>query len=216
MARGMANYTAYRLLSGVKAAYSGKAGRIFKLKLSTLNPITHIGNWMDGLTKEKDTSQVVVPASNQQTSVLPETETAKDAEVVSGHFVPDQTIVINSPDAQMYTEQLRKTIQSFNEDKMTPMKWLVVKFFEFLSYLGPILVALVVGSAIGDAWSGPFTFRDPWTVYSYVISVVLELMLPALGYACTVALKQALNDRSKVGLFVALGLLFLALATGNS
>src|SRR5260370_13795101 len=171
---------------------------------------------MDGMTIEKNTNQVVVPASNQHKSVFPETETAKDAEVVSGHFVPDQTIVINSPDAQMYTEQLRKTIQSFNEDKMTPMKWLVVKFFEFLSYLGPILVALVVGSAIGDAWSGPFTFRDPWTVYSYVISVVLELMLPALGYACTVALKQALNDRSKVGLFVTLGLLFLALATGNS
>ena len=41
-------------------------------------------------------------------------------------------------------------------------------------------------------------------------------MLPALGYAVTVVLKQALNDRSKVGLLVGLALLFLALATGNS
>src|SRR2546430_7566606 len=109
---------------------------------------------MEGLTKQEDTSQVLAPANNQQTTVLPESEEAKNAEIVSGHFVPDHTITISSPDAQMYTEQLRKTIQSFNEDKMTPMKWIVVKFFEFLSYFAPILVALVVGMAIGDAWSG--------------------------------------------------------------
>src|SRR5215472_8669514 len=118
-----------------------------KVKLPTLNPITHVTNWMDGLTKEKDTSQVVAPVTNNQPTVLPEPEEVKDTEVVSGQFIPDQTIVINSPDAKIYTEQLRKTIQSFNEDKMTPMKWIVIKFFEFLSYFAPILVAFVVGMA---------------------------------------------------------------------
>ena len=178
---------------------------------------------MDGLTQQKDSSQSVTPVTNSQTAVLPENdnlaitdERGREAEVVSGQFIPDQVITVPSNSAEVYTQQLRKTIANFNEDKMTPMKWLVVKFFEFLSYIAPILVALVVGMAIGSAWSGPFDIHNPWTVYSYVISVVLELMLPALGYALTVTLKQALMDRSKVGLLIVLSLLFLGLATGNS
>jgi hypothetical protein len=186
-----------------------------------LDPRIHISNWMDKVTTQKDTS--LAPTANSQTAVLPESDTlaitderGREAEVVSGHFVPDQVIAIPANKAEMYTEQLRQTIQSFNEDKMTPMKWVVVKFFEFLSYTAPILVAFVVGSAIGSAWAGPFNFGNPWAVYSYVISIVLELMLPALGYACTVVLKQTLSDRSKVGLLIGLAILFLLLATGNS
>lgn len=171
---------------------------------------------MDGLTKEKDSNQTLAPTNNQQTAVLPKSENVKNAEVVSGQFVPDQMITVNSGKAEAYTIQLRKTIASFNEDKMTPMKWLVVKFFEVLSYFAPILVALVVGMAIGNAWAGPFDIHNLWCAYSYVISVVLELMVPCLGYACTVVLKQALMDRSKVVLFIGLSLLFVGLAVGNS
>jgi len=164
----------------------------------------------------------MAPAANQQTAVAPfapnsviTDERGRDAEVVSGTFVPtiDAT---GRTSASIHTEELRRTIQSFNEDKMTPMKWVVTKFFEFLSYLAPILVAIVVGSAIGFAWSGPFDIHVPWTVYSYVISIVLELMLPVLGYATTVVLKQALSDKSKVGLLIALAILFIGLALGNS
>lgn len=187
-----------------------------KVRLSSFNPVTHISSWMDGLTQQKSSSQSVTPTVNQQTTVSPETEDVKDAEIVSGQFVPDQAITMSVNNAEVYTERLRKTIANFNEDKMTPMKWFVVKFFEVLSYLAPILVAFVVGMAIGDAWSGPFDIHNPWTIYSYVISIVLELMLPALGYALTVTLKQALIDRTKIGLLVVLGLLFLGLATGNS
>ncbi len=187
------------------------------MELKSFNPITMVSGWMDKATMQPgDTSQAVAPAQNNQTTVLPETETVKDAEVVSGQFIPDQTIVVPSGKAEVYTEELRKTIASFNEDRVTPMKWLVIKFFEVLSYFAPILVALVVGMAIGNSWAGPFDIHNLWGVYSYVISIVLELMVPCLGYACTVVLKQALMDRSKVVLFVILASLFLALAVGNS
>jgi hypothetical protein len=185
--------------------------------LKSFNPLTMVSNWMDKATAQPgDTSQAVAPAQNNQTTVLPETETVKDAEVVSGQFIPDQTIVVPSGKAEIYTEQLRKTIASFNEDRVTPMKWIVIKFFEVLSYFAPLLVAFVVGLAIGNAWAGPFDIHNLWGVYSYVISVVLELMVPCLGYACTVVLKQAFMDRSKVALLVILSVLFLALAVGNS
>ncbi len=181
-----------------------------------MNPITRITTWMDNVTAQKDTGQAVAPVNNNQTIVLPESETAKDAEVVSGQFVPDQVIAIPANNAQIHTERLRRTIASFNEDKQTPLKWLVVKFFEVLSYLLPVLIAWIVGMAIGDAWSGKFDWGDSWNVYSHAISLALELMLPALGYAVTVSLKQAFHDRSKVVLFVVLASLFLALAVGNS
>src|SRR5690348_7016502 len=102
-----------------------------------MNPITRITTWMDNVAAQKDTGQAVAPVNNNQTVVLPESETAKDAEVVSGQFVPDQVIAIPSNNAQVHTERLRRTIASFNEDKQTPLKWLVVKFFEVLSYLLP-------------------------------------------------------------------------------
>jgi hypothetical protein len=186
------------------------------LKLADLNPITHIGNWMDKATFPKDepTSTAVAPADG--TTVITD-ERGREAEIVSGTFVPDIPINASSyNNAHKHTEHLRKTIASFNEDKMTPLKWIIVTFFTFLSYTAPILIALVVGMAIGEAWAGPFDIKKPWTVYSYSISVTLELMLPALGYAVTVILKQAFNDRSKVGLLVSLALLFVALAVGNS
>ena len=180
---------------------------------------TRVGDWIQQKVSSQP-STAIAPATNEQVATMPvqsviTDERGREAEVVSGTFIPtiDAT---GRTSASVHTEELRRTIQSFNEDKMTPMKWVVVKFFEFLSYTAPILVAFVVGSAIGSAWAGPFTIANPWAVYSYVISIVLELMLPALGYTLTVVLKQTLSDKSKVGLLIGLTILFLLLATGNS
>lgn len=182
-----------------------------------------------GLTQKLDPrTWFTTPLSNEnepktETSLTPVNnnmaitdERGREAEVVSGHFVPDQTITINSGSAEKHTEQLRKTIASFSEDRMSPLKWIVVKFFEVLAYLLPIGIAYVVGMAIGDAWSGKFNWADSWNVYSHAISLALELMLPALGYAVTVSLKQAFGDKSKAWICAVLGFLFLGLAVGNS
>jgi len=160
-------------------------------------------------------STAVSANSSQTTIVAP--DQPKDAEVVSGQFIPDQTIVIDGEsEAHKHAARLRTTIETFNEDRQTPLEWVVVKFFTVLAYLLPIVVAYVVGCAIGQKWSGAFTFRDPWTVYSYVISVGLEMMIPVMGYSVTVSLKRAFKDHTQFILPIVLGLLFILLAVGNS
>jgi hypothetical protein len=181
---------------------------------------TRVGNWVmnklepDNLIDQKQ-STAVAPATNEQVAVVP--EQAKDAEIVSGTFVPTIDATGNGQmEAHKHAARLRETIESFNEEKQTPLEWLVVKFFTVLAYLLPILVAYVVGCAIGQVWSGKFDITNPWSVYSYVISVGLEGMVPVMGYSVTVAIKRAAKDRSQAALPIILGLLFLGLAIGNS
>jgi hypothetical protein len=178
-------------------------------KTKLLNPRTWFTTELDAKT---ETSLTPV---NDNMAITD--ERGRDAEVVSGTFIPTIDATGGGTARSIeHTERLRKTIESFNEDKQTPLKWVVVKFFEVLSYLAPILIAYVVGMAIGDAWSGKFNLNDSWNIYSHVISVFLEMMLPALGYAVTVSLKQAFNDKSKAVMCVVLAILFIALAVGNS
>lgn len=184
------------------------------------NPIPGVKNWVHNATAPEDTQL----ATLQQTAVAPATdnmaitdERGRKAEVVSGTFVPDQTIVVNGEsEAHKHAARLRTTIESFNEDRQTPLEWLVVKFFTVLAYLLPILVAYVVGCAIGQKWAGAFDIKNPWSVYSYVISVGLEMMIPVMGYAVTISLKRAFKDHTLIAIPIILGLLFILLAVGNS
>jgi hypothetical protein len=165
---------------------------------------------------EPSTPPSTAVATKEQTALLPETEQPKEAEVVAGTFVPNIQITTGESEAHKHAARLRQTIESFNEEKQTPLEWLVVKFFTVLAYLLPILVAYVVGSAIGQAWAGKFDWSNPWSVYSYVISVGLEMMIPVMGYSVTVAVKRAAKDRTQIALPIVLSLLFLLLALGNS
>lgn len=154
---------------------------------------------------------------NDQTTVLAPSDGSKDAEIVSGTFVPTINATGSAQmEAHKHAARLRTTIETFNEDRQTPLEWVVVKFFTVLAYLLPPFVAWIVGQAIGDAWGGKFDWNNAWSVYSHVISVSLEMMLPVMGYSVTVAVKRAAKDRSQMFVPIILGLLFLGLAVGNS
>lgn len=155
-------------------------------------------------------------SANNQTTVLAPPEQGHDAEIVSGQFVPDIQVNAGSTEAHRNAARLRQTIETFNEDKQTPLEWVVVKFFTVLAYLLPPFVAWIVGQAIGDAWGGKFDWGNTWSVYSHVISISLEMMLPVMGYSVTVAVKRGAKDRSQMFIPIILGLLFLSLAIGNS
>lgn len=170
----------------------------------------------DNLIDPNLSVSTAVTPTNDQTTVAASPEQGKDAEVVSGQFVPDIQVNAGYTDAQRNAARLRQTIETFNEDRQTPLEWLVVKFFTVLAYLLPPFVAWVVGTAIGDAWGGKFDWGNAWSVYSHVISISLEMMIPVLGYSETVALKRAMKDRSQMGWAIGIGLLFLGLAVGNS
>lgn len=142
-------------------------------------------------------------------------ERGRDAEIVSGTFVPTVNATGHA-EAHKHAARLRQTIETFNEDRQTPLEWIVVKFFTVLAYLLPPFVAWIVGQAIGDAWGGKFDWNNAWSVYSHVISISLEMMLPVMGYSVTVAVKRAAKDRSQMFIPIILALLFLGLAVGNS
>lgn len=175
--------------------------------IQKLNPRTWIASKLDTV------STALAPAANEQVATIP--EQGRDAEVVSGTFVPD--IQINTgTDAIAHTERIRKTVESFNEDRQTVLEWIVVKFFTVLAYLLPIWIAWIVGQAIGQVWAGKFDWTNPWNVYSYGISVGLEMMIPVMGYSVVTTAKRAVKDRSMMWVPIALTILFLGLAIGNS
>jgi hypothetical protein len=182
--------------------------------LKLANPITGVTTWLHSATAPKDTS--VATTTNEQVAVLP--ETPQEAEIVSGTFVPDQTITINAKgsDALAHTERIRKTVESFNDDRMVGLEWVIVHFFKALAYLLPPFIAWLVGCAIGQAFSGKFDFGNPYTWYSYGISIGLEMMIPVMGYSVTVAAKRATKDRSQIWIPIVLALFFVGLAVGNS
>jgi hypothetical protein len=175
-----------------------------------LDPRTWFTTNLD--TSTPATSTAVAPVADN--SVITN-ERGRDAEIVSGTFVPTINATGHA-EAHKHAARLRQTIETFNEDRQTPLEWFVVKFFTVLAYLLPPFVAWIVGQAIGDAWGGKFDWANAWSVYSHVISISLEMMLPVMGYAVTVAVKRAAKDRSQMFIPIILALLFLGLAIGNS
>jgi len=180
--------------------------------------LTRMQNWVDTKVysmQKPVTSTAMAPAANEQVAVIP--EQGRDAEIVSGTFVPDIQIATSGrSDAIAHTERIRKTVESFNEDRQTVLEWIVVKFFTVLAYLLPIWIAWIVGQAIGQVWAGKFDWNNPWNVYSYGISVGLEMMIPVMGYSVVTSAKRAVKDRSLMWVPIVLTLFFLGLAVGNS
>ncbi len=168
-------------------------------------------------TIDSNLSVSTAVAPNNQTTILAQPEQGKDAEIVSGTFIPTIDATGSAQmEAHKHAARLRQTIETFNEDKQTVLEWVTVKFFTVLAYILPPFVAWIVGQAIGDAWGGKFDWNNAWSVYSHVISVSLEMMLPVMGYSVTVAVKRAAKDRSQMFIPIILAILFLGLAVGNS
>src|SRR5277367_17824 len=100
----------------------------------------------DNLIDPNLSVSTAVSPTNDQTTILAQPDQGKDVEVVSGHFVPDIAVNAGYTDAQRNAARLRQTIETFNEDRQTPLEWLVVKFFTVLAYILPPFVAWVVGT----------------------------------------------------------------------
>ena len=106
-----------------------------------LDPRTWFTTNMEQTLDPNLSVSAAVSPNNQTTILAP--DQPKDAEVVSGQFIPDQTITIPANDAHKHAARLRETIETFNEDKQTVLEWLVVNFFTVLAYLLPPFVAWV-------------------------------------------------------------------------
>src|SRR5258708_5437943 len=182
------------------------------------NPVAALGNWLgrgidEGLAATNPTTSTdVVPAAQSQPVATP----AKDGELVSGTWIDSSGQALATTYAQSHTEEFRRIVESFDEEKQTATAWIIGKVYMLLAYLLPPITAWYVGMAIGDAFSGSFNLLSAWSVYAHLISVSLEMMLPVLGLAVAVQLRRSVKDRSQIAMAVTLIILFVALGVGNS
>lgn len=163
-----------------------------------------------------------LPAPSQDTALAP----SQDAQIAQGVFIdassnspalPAPIAPVNIAEAFSHTKDFRKVVDSFDEDKQTPSEWLIGKLFTALAYLMPVVFAYFVGMAIGDAFAnGPFSFSNGYSEYVHVASLFVEFSVTMFCFGAVTVFKRALKDRSQLGLFIALGITFIALSILNS
>lgn len=181
----------------------------------------------DDLTEEEQGEQPsekpsIEPVQSEEPSkglVQSESEkstTTVDAVPVERGVWIDASRIIDQGNATKRTEEFRRIVQTFDEDRQDKLAWLVGKFFTSLAYLLPLVIGWYAGLALGDTLSGTFTFAVSKNAFSHIISVGLELSIPMLGYAVAVSFKRASKDRSQTTACALLLLVFLAIAVANA
>lgn len=192
------------------------------MDLKTLNPITRLSNWLESAVSSPGTSAAIPAQAGQSTDIVPAAgdqavvAPAKEGDIVSGTWIDSNGQALASTYAQSHTEEFRRIVESFDEEKQTATAWVIGKVYTLLAYLLPPITAWYVGMAIGDAFSGSFNLLNAWSVYAHLISVSLEMMLPVLGLSVAVQLRRSVKDRSQVAMAVILIALFICLGIGNA
>ena len=161
----------------------------------------------------------IVPDANTPASTQGDDGTIyANGQAVSGHFVPSgQSQGDHTTLAATRTEQFARVVATFDEDKLHILARIVATFFTTLAYLAPLLIGYFAGAALGDTISGPFNLgAGSFNVFTHLISVVMELSIPMLGYAVAVTFKRAAKDRGQLTICAILSILFLLLAAGNA
>jgi hypothetical protein len=187
------------------------------VKPADLNPLKLA---QKGIHAAIDTLQDGTAQAEPRASLAPVQQQAPetvDGEPVTGVFVPAATTIQVGSVASMHTEQFRQVVNSFDEDKQTKLAAIVSWFFTTLAYLAPLVLGFYAGAAVGDTISNAaFTLTHATNVFYHLISIMLELSIPMLGYAVAVAFKRAAKDRTQVPMCAILAVLFICLAIGNA
>ncbi len=184
------------------------------------NVKTGVGNMINGFM---ETPQTDTTTSKEIAPVQDTTPTAQEPEngVVSGKFVEDKSAMgpatsVNISEAFNHTNNFRKVVESFDEDRQTRLEWVVGKLFNFIAYIFPSVIAYIVGMAIGDGFSNRFNLADTFNLYAHAVSVGIEIGLVMLMLGTVIVFRRALKDRSQIGLFIGLAVLFIVLSVLNS
>src|SRR5579875_3243866 len=192
------------------------------MKWNTLNPVSWVSGGltkiMESVVADQPQGQPVPPGSQSSQGMLlganlpvpapttppaavPSDEQGKPAVPVEGQFITRQ-----EQDARMLqivTAAARKTEQFLR----------VV--FSLFAYVVPSLLAVVVGLAVGDAFT-PAHASLFYFWYAHLLSVTLEASLPIMGFVTALSFRRAARDRSHIAVCAVAVLVFLALGLGNA
>jgi hypothetical protein len=203
-----------------------KAERRLKLKLSTLNPITRVTNWLDSTNQKVNSQQTpvastaVAPAANQSTEVA---SNEPETTIVTGTFVPAGADELFTESAKQ-TEQFASVIEQFDEDKQEPIEWAIWKCAAIFCYVAPFALAIPIGLGVGDVFTtplpgqpiSPLMAKPSANIAIHMLCLFLEILMPILGLTAVLAFKRALKSKAAIGGFVFVGLFFITVSLGNA
>ncbi|MBX5458779.1 MAG: hypothetical protein IRZ31_17950 [Thermogemmatispora sp.] len=112
-------------------------------------------------------------------------------------------------------ERYRRQIDEFDEDREPPLGRLVRQIVVIAAYLGPLVVAWVVGLELGDAFAGGSWSLDSYNLGMHVTALLAELLTGGLALASAHALKKTLADRAYLARCVGAATLFVVLSGGS-
>jgi hypothetical protein len=121
------------------------------------------------------------------------------AQLVNGEVFEDDMIDIDARGEALHPshfERYRKLIDSFDEDRETPLEKGVRWLFLLLAYLLPVAVAYAMGKEIGDAYGGPFSWSDGWSLGMHTVAMAGEFALAMMTLSAATALRRMVTDAS--------------------
>src|SRR5260370_1928815 len=138
------------------------------------------------------------------------------AQLVGEEVYEDDMIEVQIPAPSNHFERYRRLIDSFDEDRESPLEKLVRWFFLLLAYLLPLLVAYAMGKEIGDAYGGAFNLTDGWSLGTHTVAMAGEFALAMMTLSCATALRRMTTDGSYAPKFVGslVSFLLFSLASG--
>lgn len=136
-----------------------------------------------------------------------------------GHRAPAQNPAsprTASPTAEeLMQSAMQEAMQSTDTTDTGLEKW----FYELLAvicYVGPFVIAVMVGNWVGDGLSALTHANSSDTALYRWISMFIELFVPVMSTACARAVKRVQVDQGAMGMMVASLLCFVVLGLGSA
>jgi len=140
------------------------------------------------------------------------------AQLVNGEVFEDDMIDIDARDEAArpsHFERYRTLIDSFDEDRETPLEKGVRWLFLLLAYVLPVVVAYAMGKEIGDAYGGPFSWSDGWSLGMHTVAMAGEFALAMMTLAAATALRRMVTDASYAPKFLGSAVSFLLFSAAS-
>src|SRR5947209_13567864 len=178
----------------------------------TMGMVNNIGSWM--LNRFVGGSAEAHDDETPGTAAGPLSPTAQ---LVGEEVYEDDMIDVRVPPASSsHFERYRKLIDSFDEDRESPLEKIVRWLFLLLAYLLPLVVAYAMGKEIGDAYGGAFNPSDGWSLGTHTVAMAGEFSLAMMTLSCASALRKMTTESSYAPKFVGslVSFLLFSLASG--
>jgi hypothetical protein len=107
-------------------------------------------------------------------------------------------------------ERYRQMVEGFEEDRENLLEKAGRWLFLVLAYVAPVVIAWAVGKEIGDAYGGPFSWDDGWSLGVHMGAFFGEQSLAMMSLASATALRRLQSDRGYIAK-LALAVFFLVL-----